>query len=250
MSRKVKYSSDLKVEICRRYLRGESVSYLASEYGIKGKYAHNEIREWAQRYKAQGKNTFDETNRNRFYSKELKLKVIDEYNKTGASYESLANKYGITKGHIVSSWITKYNNGIENKDYNPNREVYTMKSRTTTYEERMEIVNHVLSNNMDYKGAAELYTVPYANVYAWVKKYKESGDLGVQDHRGRPSKKEPTRELSELEKMEIENEKLKKRIEYLEICNLVLKKNIEIRERMKKDSLLLGKKIDTKQSKK
>lgn len=48
-----------------------------------------------------------------------------------------------------------------------------MKSRKTTIEERLEIVNYVLSNNNDYSGAADKYTVPYASVYQWIKKYNE-----------------------------------------------------------------------------
>ena len=65
-----------------------------------------------------------------------------------------------------------------------------MKSRKTTLEERLEIVKYVLDNNNDYKGAADYYNVPYANVYNWVKKYLSSGEDGLSDKRGRPSDKE------------------------------------------------------------
>ena len=51
-----------------------------------------------------------------------------------------------------------------------------MNSRKTTFEERLEIVNYVLANDNDYKGAADKYSVPYANVYNWVKKYNEFGE--------------------------------------------------------------------------
>lgn len=44
-----------------------------------------------------------------------------------------------------------------------------MKSRSTTLQERLEIVDYALSNNNDYKGATDKYTVPYASVYQWVK---------------------------------------------------------------------------------
>ena len=40
-----------------------------------------------------------------------------------------------------------------------------MKSRKTSFEERLEIVKYVLDNNNDYKDAADKYGVPYANIY-------------------------------------------------------------------------------------
>ena len=158
----------------------------------------------------------------------------------------LANKYKISTPEIVRRWIIKYNKGIEIKDYDPKGDVYTMKSRKTTFEERLEIVNYVLANNNDYKGAADKYSVPYANVYNWVKKYNESGEDGLSDSRGRPSSKEPNYELTDLEKKDVEIEKLKRELERSKMVIEVLKKNIEIQERMERDSRLLGKKTNTK----
>ena len=118
--------------------------------------------------------------------------------------EALANKYNISSDEIVRQWILKYNSGIEIKDYNPKGDVYTMKSRKTTFEERLEIVNYILSNDNDYKGAADKYTVPYASVYNWVKKYNECGEEGLKDGRGRPTSNFPKKELTLEEKQAIE----------------------------------------------
>ena len=245
MGRKAKYSKEFKLEIVERYLKGESASALATKYGM----THNGdaiIRKWVHKYEALGERIFENSSINKNYSKELKQQVITDYLNGFDSLEGLANKYNISSYEIVRQWIIKYNEGIEIKDYNPKGDVYTMKSRKTTFEERLEIVNYVLANNNDYKGAADKYSVPYANVFNWVKKYIESGEDGLSDSRGRPSSKEPKHELTDIEKKDIEIEKLKRELERSKMVIEVLKKNIEIQERMERDSRLLGKKTNTK----
>ena len=245
MGRKIKYSKKLRLKIIKRYLKGESAISLVNEYGLP-KRADDQIRKWVHKYESLGEKAFEHTNQNKSYSREFKLHVISDYLNGVDSFEGLANKYGIKSHKIVMGWVLKYNDGIEIKDYNPKGDVYTMKSRKTTLEERLEIVNYVLANNNDFKGAADKYSVPYANIYNWVKKYNESGENGLSDSRGRPSSKEPKHELSDIEKKDIEIEKLRKELKRKDMVIEVLKKNIEIQERMERDSRLLGKKTNTK----
>ena len=243
MRRKVKYSKELKLEIVKRYLKGEPATTLANEYSIS---CEDLIFQWCIRYRTMGDNSFDYSPTNKKYSKDLKLKVINEYLSGGISYDEISAKYSISSSSIVKKWVKKYNEGIEIKDYNPKGDVYTMKSRKTTLEERIEIVNYVLANDNDYKGAADKYSVPYASVYQWVMKYNKFGETGLSDSRGRPSTKGPKHELSDIEKKDIEIEKLKRELERSKMVIEVLKKNIEIQERMERDSRLLGKKTNTK----
>lgn len=245
MGRKAKYSKELKLEIVKRYLKGESVISLANEYCIPSTSARR-IFEWVHKYELLGEKSLEHSNQNKSYPKDLKQQVINDYLNGVDSLEGLANKYNVSSLEIVRQWIIKYNEGIEIKDYNPKGDVYTMKSRKTTFEERLEIVKYVLANNNDYKGAADKYSVPYANVYNWVKKYNESGEDGLSDSRGRPSSNEPKHELTDIEKKDIEIEKLKRELERSKMVIEVLKKNIEIQERMERDSRLLGKKTNTK----
>ena len=223
MGRKAKYSKELKIEIVKRYLKGESASILANEYGLS-KRGSDRIRKWVHKYELYRDSSFDYSNKNKTYSKILKEKIINEYNCGVNSLEGLAIKYDISTHEIVRQWIIKYNKGIEIKDYDPKGDVYTMKSRKTTLEERIEIVNYVLANDNDYKGAADKYSVPYASVYQWVMKYNKSGEAGLSDSRGRPSSKEPKHELSDIEKKDIEIEKLKCELERSKMVIEVLKK--------------------------
>ena len=244
MGRKTKYSKEFKLKIVKRYLKGESNVLLCNKYNIPYRNGTTLV-EWANKYKALGKSAFDESFVNKKYSKAFKEQVIKDYLDGKDSYEGLANKYNISSSTIVFNWVKKYNNGIEIKAYDTKGDVYTMKSRKTTIEERLEIVNYVLANDFDYKGAADKYTVPYASVYQWVKKYSELGEDGLKDGRGRPSIN-VNKELSIEEKQAIEIERLKKELERQKMINEVLKKNVEIRKRMERDSRLLDKKINTK----
>jgi transposase-like protein len=246
MGRKAKYSKEFKLEIVKRYLKGESASLLANEYSIGEKRGVNIIGEWVRKYNTLGDKAFEETFANKSYSKNLKEQIIKEYLEGKDSYEGLANKYNIPSKTIVINWVKKYNDGIETKDYDPKGDVYTMKSRKTTLEEKLEIINYVLANDFDYKSAADKYTVPYASVYNWVKKYNECGEDGLKDSRGRPSSNGPKKELTIEEKQAIEIEKLKNELKRKDMVIEVLKKNIEIQERMERDSRLLNKKINTK----
>jgi transposase-like protein len=245
MGRKAKYNKNLKIEIIKRYLKGESAVALAIEYNMSINMK-DEIRKWAHKYEALGEAAFDESITNKSYSKELKIKVIKEYLSGRSSFEGLANKYNISSHEIVRGWVIKYNNGIEITDYNPKGDVYTMKSRKTSLEERLEIVKYVLDNNKDYKGAADLYGVPYTNVYNWVKKYLGYGEIGLRDSRGRPSSNTPKKVLTVEEQQALEIESLKAKIKRLELHNELLKKKMEIEDQMEKDFQNFVKNLSTK----
>lgn len=44
------------------------------------------------------------------------------------------------------------------------------KGRTTTYEEKTEIVSFCIANNDDYQMTSKQFEVSYQQVYTWVKK--------------------------------------------------------------------------------
>ena len=54
MERKVKYSKKLKLEIAKRYLKGESARALANKYGLGGTRGGKRIHKWAHRYEVLG----------------------------------------------------------------------------------------------------------------------------------------------------------------------------------------------------
>lgn len=65
-------------------------------------------------------------------------------------------------------------------------------------------------------------------LYNWVKKYKEIGELSLQDKRGRPSSKS-IKELTEVERLQIKLENQKRIYE-------ILKTALQIKKRLQKAS--------------
>lgn len=230
MGRKAKFSKKIKITACEKYRNGKgSFDSIANEVGC----AREVLRRWYHDYVNHGDSIFDEKPLNSSYTVEFKLEVIDEIKKS--SIRAASSKFGISVS-VVRKWFLSYNNGETIKDYSPCGEVYTMKARKTTFEERIEIVNFVLENDNDYKGAANTYTVPYASVYQWVQKYLQYGEESLRDSRGRHKKGELKRNLTELEKKDIEIERLKRELERHKRAEEILKKNLEIRKQMMKNS--------------
>ena len=230
MGRKSKFSKEVKINACIKYKAGKgSFGSIAKEVGC----AESVLRKWYHDYINHGDSIFDEKPLNSLYTVELKLEVIDEIKKS--SIRAASSEFGISMS-VVRKWFLSYNNGETIKDYSPCGEVYTMKARKTTFEERIEIVNFVLENDNDYKGAAATYSVPYASVYQWVQKYLKHGEESLRDSRGRPKVGEIKNNLTELEKKDIEIERLKRELERHKRAEEILKKNLEIRRQMMKNS--------------
>lgn len=100
--------------------------------------------------------------------------------------------------------------------------------RKTTFEERVEIVQLVRSNDKNYMKAFEEYQVSHQQVYSWVKKYEISGHEALQDKRGRNKSVE---ELTDIEKLNLRIKELEAKNERLEMEVAVQKKLKEIQGR-------------------
>ena len=229
MGRKSKYSLAEKIQAVLDYKSGKkSISEISKTLGMSKGHAESgyTVRRWISFYDKYGEDGFLPKNKNKIYPKEFKEKVVKEYLDGIGSFESLSLKYDIPSKETLRKWVISYNSHEELKDYNPNGEVYMASARRkTTIEERIEIVKYCLEHNKEYKLAAEAFDVSYTQVYQWVKKYEESGEEGLSDKRG---KRKEESQLSELEKLQRENARLKKQLELKERENYVLKKLQEI----------------------
>ena len=162
MGRKPKYTKETKLKAIKEYIEGrKSFIDICKDLNC-GKTT---LRMWIKLFNKYGDSVFDDKPFNSTYTREFKENVVKEYLDGKGSIESLQIKYKILSTETLRKWILKYNNGIILKDYKPMSEVYTMKSRKVSYEERIEIVNYCISNNYDYKDTANKYFIPYAQVY-------------------------------------------------------------------------------------
>ena len=154
-------------------------------------------------------------------SKEFKMNIVNEYLTENYSYQQLGHKYDISHS-TVSKWINMWYNGIELKDTKQKREDNSMK----TYKERIEIVKWVLSNNKNYKKAAEIYNLNYALIYKWTQTFLKEGEEGLKyKKRGPKFKNEIDKsKLTDTEKLKYELEKEKEIRKRLELELEILKK--------------------------
>ena len=226
MGRKSQYSKELKLSIVKRYLDcKESALILANELNSNP----NVIRKWVKKYQVLGESAFDVSGSNTAYTKEFKQKVVLAYLNGEGSYLDLSIKYNVPSSETVRNWVKDYNSHIELKDYIPGGEdIYMAKSRKVTKEERIEIVKYCLEHDCDYKTTAKVYETTYANVFNWVKKYKEKGEDGLGDKRGHHKTDDEVDEITLLKRQ------LKQKEHELEMAKLevrLLKKLDEIERR-------------------
>lgn len=165
--------------------------------------------------------------RNKKYSKELKLEAVQAYlNGEGSQYE-ISKRFNILSHRTLQDWIKWYNGHKEfKKRRGAGTEIYMTKGRKTTQEERAEIVAFCIEHGKDYPLTIQTYGVSYQQIYAWVRKYEEHGIDGLKDGRGRTK---PLEEMSETERLRMENKILKAQLKDAEMENKLLKKLRELR---------------------
>ena len=216
---KSQHTPEWKITIVKKYLSGEgSYDSIARAHGIDKRT----LIDWVHRYQEHGASVFYPTVGNVHYSKEFKTMCVEAVLKGEGSVDDIVVKYNISTRSVLRSWIMKYNANMELKEYKPKREVYMAEARRkTTLEERKEIVEYCIAHNNDYKGAASRFKVSYSQVYSWVKKYRESGEEGLEDKRGHHKSDD---EVDELERLRRENQRLKRQLEERDMLCELLKK--------------------------
>lgn len=205
------------------YLDGVPFRELRSEYGLK--ISPGTFNMYFSKYKAYGLSALEDRDGFNTYTNEFKEKVVKEFLETKTYLTAITRKYKIPSVTTVRNWIIKYTNGEAVKAYNPKPEVYTMKYRKTSHEERILIVKDCIQNQLNYKQTAQKYNISYNLVYQWVKKYQKYGPDGLIDSRG---KRKPDNIQTETERIRTEMAILKARNEYLETENAALKKLQEV----------------------
>ena len=100
------------------------------------------------------------------------------------------------------------------------------KGRETTLEERVQIAKDSLTSGKNYGEMAKKYNVSYQQVRSWTLHYEELGEAGLEDRRGKRKRDQTPR--TELEKAQIEIERLKHQLYMAEMERDLLKKLNEL----------------------
>lgn len=225
---KRKYSKEFKLKVLAEHQEGASFYSLEKKYNI----VLGTVKRWNAAFLAHGEEALDYHNSNLCtYSAEFKQRVVSDYLSGGGSFGSLAVKYGIHAESTVLKWVKQYNSHEELTD---SRKVggYLMtkdiRSRKTTFEERITIVEYCVAHSNDYSGTAKEFNCSYGQVYSWVKKYIKKGIDGLKDGRGH---NKPVDDMSELERLRAENRLLKAEQKRQQMEIDLLKKLEEIERR-------------------
>ena len=135
MGRKAKYTFEQKLQAVLDYQSGKkSAADIALELDM-GKRGDDRIREWTNLYKANEPEALNPKEKHSSYSKKFKEQVVQDYMQNGLSQNELAAKYNISSRSVIIQWIKRYNNHIEQRNYDPHPEVYIAERKKTTKEE-------------------------------------------------------------------------------------------------------------------
>ena len=187
------------------------------------------VRSWVYRYREHGELAFLDTGKNKVYSDELRLQAVLSYLQGEGSQREIAAKYGLKNAVQLRRWIKMYNNG-EDFSHKMSGGSHMKTSRKTSKEERIRIAKECIANGSNYGQTAIKEKVSYQQVYGWVKRYKELGEAGLEDRRGKRKVNQKPR--SEVEELKIEMAQLEQELYMTQMERDLLKK---VRELERKD---------------
>ena len=214
-----------KLQAVKEYLQGQtSQAKLAAKYGV----SQPSFQTWVRKYTSEGADGLKKSNKHKKYSAELKYAAVSEYLSGGISQQEICEKYKISSKTQLQCWTLWYNGHKELKSTGSGGNRLMTKGRKVTFDEKVEIVQYCIANGRDYTVAMEKYQISYQQIYSWLRKYDEGGIDALVDRRG---KAKPENELTDMDRLRIENKMLEAKNLELEMEIRLLKKLQEIERR-------------------
>ena len=226
MPHKVQLEAEEKVILVRKFIRGE---ISCTEAARQADVAFATMKTWVRQYETEGSEAFL-PRKNRSYSEDVKRGAVKDYLAGRRSQSEICRKYKIRSKRQLQTWIKVYNaHGDFNSRKTSGGGSYMKQGRSTTQEERLQIVKECLENGRNYGEMALKYHVSYQQVRTWTLRFEALGESGLEDRRGRRKKDQIPR--TELEAAQIEIEQLKHKLYLAEMERDLLKKWDEIERR-------------------
>ncbi|MCT4491226.1 transposase, partial [Levilactobacillus parabrevis] len=187
-------------------------------------------RSWRELYKRDGLDGLKERHVWTRYSTKTKQQAVEAYLNGKGSLVEISNHFGLRSNTQLRDWIKKFQYNGTNKSLmaTPSRRQVRIMSRKTTFEERIKIVEYVTAGKHSYSQASEHFNVSYQQVRAWVLKSKDGGYTALMDGRGRTK---PVEEMTEVERLKLENRQLKAQLKEQEVMELFAKKFQELQNK-------------------
>ena len=185
------------------------------------------IRSWLSIYRSEGMEGLSGSSKNRIYSVQTKQQAAETYLTGQYILQKICEIFKIRSKKQLLDWIKMYNSG---KDFKRMSGGSRMKStHKTTKEERIQIARECLESGNNYGEIAKKYGVSYQQARTWTLKYKELGEIGLEDRRGKRKYEQEPR--TELEQAQIRIAQLEHQLRMAEMENHLLKKLREIERR-------------------
>ena len=153
--------------------------------------------------------------------------VVRDYQVGGSSLAKIAQKYELRNKSQLTNWIKIYNTHGNFKSESGRSDV--SQTKKFSLEERVEIVLYCIAHDHDYSATAVKYQVKYANLYQWVKRYEEKGNVELEDRRGRRKAQQVSRMPEE--EAQIKTAQLEVQLKYQQMEIDLLKKVKEIEKK-------------------
>ena len=101
-----KYSYEFKQKVVQEYLNGKgSYEYIAKQNNMPD---NKQVRIWVNAYKELGKEGLMRSRKNKNYSFQFKLSVVELYLTSEVSYQELALSQGINNSSLITRWVNDF----------------------------------------------------------------------------------------------------------------------------------------------
>lgn len=159
------------------------------------------------------------------FSFELKLKIVGQY-LSGTSSTALAKRYGVKNSSNITTWVARY------RKYGING----LKIRSPKYDYdgkfKIKVLNWRKENQASYPETALKFDISNAGTIAmWQRKFNKGGLQALFTRRGRSkhvttnhNRQYEKNDLSELERLKMENRALRVENEYLKKLDALIQK--------------------------
>lgn len=185
------------------------------------------VRSWLTAYRSEGNAGLECGSKNRIYSVQTKQQAVETYLTGQYSLQKICEIFKIRGTHQLRDWLKVYNSGREFKQMSGGSRMKS--THKATKEERIQIAKECLASGNNYGEIAKKYGVSYQQARTWTLKYKDLGEAGLEDRRGKRKYEQEPR--TELEQAQIRIAQLEHQLRMAEMENHLLKKLKEIERR-------------------
>ena len=178
------------------------------------------VRSWLTAYRSESNAGLEGGRKNRIYSVQTKQQAVETYLTGQYSLQKICEIFKIRGTHQLRDWLKVYNSGREFKRMSGGSRMKS--THKATKEERIQIAKECLASGNNYGEIAKKYGVSYQQARTWTLKYKELGEAGLEDRRGKRKYEQEPR--TELEQAQIRIAQLEHQLRMAEMENHLLKK--------------------------